>query len=415
MATPTQPTSPEIFGVDHLPDEAYPLRFPTIIAEQKKDPKLLKLLKTNSNYHLKTFKYSSKDHILICCNNKIVLPPSLQMRAVQWYHTQLCHPGETHTEQTIRQHYHWPNLRKDVHKVCHTCPTCQTCKKTYTKYGLLPPKEAETDPWEYLCVDLIGPYTISTKPKKKKKDKDLVLWCVTMIDPATSWFEIAPIPDNKTSMEIANIVETTWLTRYPWPSRLIYDRGTEFLGDFAKMIETDYGIKRKSITTRNPQANAIIERIHQTLGNMVRTFDLNDLPQHDPWKGMLAATMFAVRSTFHTTLQATPAQLVFGRDAILNTQFEANWHLIKHNKQKRIIANNKTENKSRIPHTYNINDQVLYKNQHHKQKFGHKPWSGPFVIKKVNDNGTVSLQMGTVTDIVNIHNINPIFNRPPTP
>jgi hypothetical protein len=39
-------------------------------------------------------------------------------------------------------------------------------------------------------------------------------------------------------------------------------------------------------------------------------------------------------ATFYTTLQATPARLVFGRDAIIKSKFEAYWHLIKNNKQK---------------------------------------------------------------------------------
>ena len=29
---------------------------------------------------------------------------------VQWYHTFLCHLGETHTEQTIQQHFTWGGL-----------------------------------------------------------------------------------------------------------------------------------------------------------------------------------------------------------------------------------------------------------------------------------------------------------------
>jgi hypothetical protein len=33
----------------------------------------------------------------------------------------------------------------------------------------------------------------------------------------------------------------------------------------------------------------------------------------------------AIRSTYHTTLQATPCQLVFGRDMIHNIAFRANW------------------------------------------------------------------------------------------
>jgi hypothetical protein len=85
------------------------------------------------------------------------------------------------------------------------------------------------------------------------------------------------------------------------------------------MIKEDYAIKAKPITVRNPQANALVERVHQVIGNITRTFELesNYLDEEDPWKGILSATAFAVRSTFHTTLRNSPLQLVFGRDMIL--------------------------------------------------------------------------------------------------
>ena len=73
------------------------------------------------------------------------------------------------------------------------------------------------------------------------------------------------------------------------------------------MIVNDYGIKRKPITVRNPQANAIVERIHQVIGNIIRTFELqtNYLDEDEPWQGILSATAFAVCLTYHTTLQKT--------------------------------------------------------------------------------------------------------------
>jgi hypothetical protein len=43
------------------------------------------------------------------------------------------------------------------------------------------------------------------------------------------------------------------------------------------------------------------------------------------WDGILSALGFAMRATVHTTNRASPAQLVFGRDAMLNVNFEANW------------------------------------------------------------------------------------------
>ena len=51
---------------------------------------------------------------LICHNEKIVIPESLQQQVVEWYHAILCHLGETQTEQTICQHFWWANLRTTV-------------------------------------------------------------------------------------------------------------------------------------------------------------------------------------------------------------------------------------------------------------------------------------------------------------
>ena len=91
-------------------------------------------------------------------------------------------------------------------------------------------------------------------------------------------------------------------------------------------MANDYRIPCNSISVRNPQANAIVERVHQTIGNIIRTFKIQqmDLDSESPWEGILSSTMFAIRTTVHTTTQHTPSQLVFGSDAILNINQEAN-------------------------------------------------------------------------------------------
>jgi hypothetical protein len=253
---------------------------------------------------------------------------------------------------------------------------------------------------------MIGPYTI----KDNKNDTTVQFQCVTMIDPATGWFELKLVKE-KDAMEVANAVETTWLTRYPWPQEIVYDRGSEFMGDFANMIINDYGIKRRPITVRNPQANAILERIHQTLGNIIRTFEVHKENKHEAeyyLEGILSAAMFALRATYHTTTQATPSQLVFGRDAILNVKFQADWDYIRSRKQQLINYNNQRENKSRIPHQYKAHDKVLLDvTGTTKSKFAKNPYDGPYTVLQVNENGTVVLEMGPVIDTVNIRNIKP--------
>ena len=81
----------------------------------------------------------------------------------------------------------------------------------------------------------------------------------------------------------------------------------------------------------NIQANAIIERIHQILGNLIRSFNLHNtyVDDADPWMGILAATAFAVRATYHRTKQKSPGQLVFGQDMILTINHIVNWILIR--------------------------------------------------------------------------------------
>ena len=60
-----------------------------------------------------------------------------------------------------------------------------------------PPKLAIGNSLEALCVDLIGPYTL------KGKDKTQIdFMCVTMIDPATSWFEIVELPISQQQLDI---------------------------------------------------------------------------------------------------------------------------------------------------------------------------------------------------------------------
>jgi hypothetical protein len=313
----------------------------------------------------------------------------MQKPLVQWYHDTLMHPGETRTELTIGQHYYWKYMRTTIKHVCGRCEVCQLTKPRTRKYGQLPEKDAKVIPWKQVCIDLIGPYTIG------KGKFETTLQCLTMIDPATGWFEIVQIPDKK-SETVANAFEMTWLVRYPWPTEVVMDRGREFMGEVKNMLRDDYGITRKPITTRNPQANAMVERTHQTIHNMIRTNQIRDKRDlaFESWNGILSALGFAMRATVHTTNRASPSQLVFGRDAMLNVNFEANWQYLKERKQKLIHHNNKRENDKRIPHEYNVGDQVLVL-QEPNRKHGADRYKGPYSITNVYDNGTVQLMQNT--------------------
>ena len=108
-----------------------------------------------------------------------------------------------------------------VTRVCKACNVCRSLKVSQKKYGKLPPKEPETIPWHTLCIDLTGPCDVG------KRSNAVQLHCMTMTDPATGWFEIVDIPTKRADY-IANALEHTWLTRYPWPTEIRMDKGGEF-------------------------------------------------------------------------------------------------------------------------------------------------------------------------------------------
>ena len=179
-----------------------------------------------------------EDTKVLCKNGKLMIPTSLRHRAVSWYHHYLQHPGHLPIEETMRSMMYWKGMRTTIRYI-KSCRSCQVNKRHSQKYGHLPPKLIIMTPWKALCVNLIGPYTL-----KGKDGSSIDFMCLTMINPATSWFKIVELPTvtqemtvppvgkgkkvtfdkntkvaepyfDKSSTQISNLVYKTWFSRYP--------------------------------------------------------------------------------------------------------------------------------------------------------------------------------------------------------
>ena len=90
-------------------EEIYPLKVSEIAEEQTKD-KSQQQLKSTSNVEETLI----ENTIVLCKNCKMIIPKTLQKRAVAWYHHYLQHPGHSCLEETLKAAMYWKNLRKDV-------------------------------------------------------------------------------------------------------------------------------------------------------------------------------------------------------------------------------------------------------------------------------------------------------------
>ena len=163
---------------------------------------------------------------------------------------------------------------------------------------------------------------------------------------------------------ISNLVNKCWFSRYPRCRRckfVIYDNGSEFKLHFEALCDS-YGLKRKPTSIRNPQANAILERVHQVVMAMVRTaeLDMADSVAPNDVDVVLTNASWAIRSTtYHTVLKASPGAAVIGQDMLFDIPFIADWRKIGDYRQRQTDLNNLRENEKRIDYDYKVGDKIL--------------------------------------------------------
>jgi transposase InsO family protein len=218
--------------------------------------------------------------------------------------------------------------------------------------------------------------------------------------------------DNKTSDHVAMHFVNTWLARYPKPASCVHDQGGEFTGwGFQDMLER-YDIKGRSITAKNPQANAICERMHQTVGNSLRVLRHFNPPggvQYTPQAlldSALANAMYATRASYSASLMTTPGALAFHRDMVMNAPFMADLNLIQQHHQHLIDERLLISNRKRFAHDYQPNQQV-WRLIYEPDKLAPRA-ECPFRIHSVHTNGTLTLQMTPlVRERISIRNVKP--------
>ena len=371
-----------------------------------------------------TLKVYDETDVLVFDDKRLVIPSEkMQTNIVTWYHHYLQHPGKTRLEETIKATMYWKGMLPTIRAHVKTCERCQKGKKRKRKYSELPPKIAETTLWRTACVDLIGPYTI-----KSKDGTMLDYMCLTMINPATGWFEIAELPNadvtyvrkgkeiievivDKSSVTVSQLFNKSWLSRYPRAKNTISDNGSEFKLHFKSLVDS-YGLKRKPTSIKNPQANAVLERIHAVVTSMMRTsgLDNSDAITPEMINNFLVNVAWAIRSTYHTVLKTTPGAAVFGRDMLFDIPLLADWTEIGRRRQALVNQGNIRENKRRVDFDYAVGQKVLLIKDGILGKAEDKN-DGPYVITQVHTNGTVRIQRGTLNERLNIRRLTPYFER----
>ncbi len=96
--------------------------------------------------------------------------------------------------------------------------------------------------------------------------------------------------------------------------------------------------------------NAIVERIQKVFTNMLRTakLDMAKSINASDIDIFLADAPWAICSTHHTVLKASPGAAIFGQDMLFDIPFIADWKIIVDHRQRLTDLNTARENGGRI-------------------------------------------------------------------
>ena len=160
---------------------------------------------------------------------------------------------------TIRKHFTWPDITKDITQYVATCKEFHMAKQTAPKeYGKIPmASNVVTEPWEEIHVDMIGEWKVkfmNTDTGKMETRKVHALMC---IDHSTGFPKLITCL-LKPSAEISRLFLIGWLYRHPRPHTVVHDNVGEFMGYEFQQVLYKWGINVKPTTVNNPRANSAI-------------------------------------------------------------------------------------------------------------------------------------------------------------
>jgi hypothetical protein len=163
------------------------------------------------------------------------------------------------------------------------------------------------------------------------------------------------------------------------------------------------------LTVKNPGANGILEHVHQVLGQILHTVELDMADSVTPNEidVFLDIAAWAICSTYHILLKTSPGAAIFGHDMLSDIPFMADWHKIGEQRQSLTNCGNQRKNAKCIDYDYKVRDKVQLINEGILRKaesaYGKELWT----ITTDHTNGTIRIQHRTKPEQLSIRRVQP--------
>ena len=185
-----------------------------------------------------------------------------------------------------------------------SCPQCQLG----TDYGHRQKTTGTIQyqgPWDTLSIDIVGPL-----PPDRRHE-----FLIVFVDCFSKYTILVP-SSNHTASTVSEALMRHVIPYFGTPRRLLSDRGREFISSIWTKLLRSLGIQQVLTSPYHPEGNAINERSHRTLNNMLRA-RLLEGPSTKAWVDKVPGIMLTLNAMPHEPHGFSASMVATGREPAL--------------------------------------------------------------------------------------------------
>ena len=212
------------------------------------------------------------------------------------------HPGSTKMYRTLKEHYWWNGMKKEIASFVSRCLTCQQVKAEHQRpAGKIQLLLIQMWKWEKITIDFV------TGLPRTQRQHDAI-WVI--VDRLTKSAHFLPVNVVDSLEKLAKLYVDEIVRLHGVPVLIVLDRDPRFTSRFWPSLQTELGTRLLFSTAFYPQTGGQSERTIQTLEDMLRACVMEF---KGSWDTYLALMEFAYNNGYQASIEMAPFEAQYGR------------------------------------------------------------------------------------------------------
>ena len=233
-----------------------------------------------------------------------------RVAALNGCHWDAGHQGHDHTLSLLQEHFWWLGMTSQMWQSIRTCTCCLQHEGSLPKAPLHPIMATAS-------LDLLHVDFTSIENTLEPNQSPRVTNVLVFQDHFTKHI-LAYVTPDQTAKTVITFLYQGYISIFGAPARLLSDRGANFMSSMIDEMYKILGMKKLQTVPYHPQTNGLVERLHQTIMQMIKKLGEDKKAN---WPSHLAEIAHAYNATCSTVTGYSLHYLMLGWRPRLSVDF----------------------------------------------------------------------------------------------